>query len=548
MVGNAACVTAPKTPPHGVTDASTMKAGNYKVDEIYESVLKKPVNKFEWKEIRTTLEFKHTKTTHDIHEVEKFVKCRRETNDYAEGPEPTDATPLPASGASTNSRQIPEVVWLAKFENTYPAKMRRALVADDTERGNRVSYIIVSRQLRPITKLSGKEFLSAWWQIVVGHRTLWTEDVHHCNVSPSNLMVYLTLDGRWTGVFNDFDLSWAQDTPSGQERTGTVPFMVLDLLTQEAIEGQVKHLYQHDAESFIWVLVYVCLCYERGMFIGKRSPLNAWLRADAVECRMRKNDFLLSGRQTVEPALSHGDIDWPGWNLVHAFLDTVIAHTSPRYSAKLENHVVFETWFKDNIKAQLPSLLPTIRSPIMSDTQADVLMPWWSGRRIFYIVVFRKLDPITNLIGDDFLSAWWQIVTCHYELWENGVHHRDVSPSNLMVYKTSDGRWIGVLNDFDLSSTRDTPSSQERTGTVPFMALDHLTQEAIEGQVRHLCRHDAESFIWVLTWVCICYDDGVLIGKGTYLNDWLRVDADGCLKEKSKFVLSGRETRTIAQR
>jgi hypothetical protein len=56
-----------------------------------------------------------------------------------------------------------------------------------------------------------------------------------------------------------------------------------------------------------------------------------------------------------------------------------------------------------------------------------------------------------------------------------------------MVYKTSDGRWIGVLNDFDLSSTRDTPSGQERTiGTVPFMALDFLTEEAIEGQVEHL--------------------------------------------------------------
>ncbi|KAG1730062.1 hypothetical protein EDB19DRAFT_1832147 [Suillus lakei] len=93
------------------------------------------------------------------------------------------------------------------------------------------------------------------------------------------------------------------------------------------------------------------------------------------------------------------------------------------------------------------------------------------------------------------------------------IHHRDVSYSNLMVYETSDGRWIGVLNDFDLSSTRDTPSGQERTGTVPFMALDLLTKEAINGQVKHLYQHDAESFIWVLTWVCICYEDGAFIGK-----------------------------------
>jgi serine/threonine protein kinase len=132
----------------------------------------------------------------------------------------------------------------------------------------------------------------------------------------------------------------------------------------------------------------------------------------------------------------------------------------------------------------------------------------------------------------------------HYALWENGVHHRDISPSNLMVYKTSDGRWIGVLNDFDLSSTRDTPSGQERTGTVPFMALHLLTKKGIEGQVKHMYQHDAESFIWVLTWVCICYEGGAYIGKGTDLHQWLKVDARGCLKEKSDFLYSGRRTIT----
>jgi serine/threonine protein kinase len=129
----------------------------------------------------------------------------------------------------------------------------------------------------------------------------------------------------------------------------------------------------------------------------------------------------------------------------------------------------------------------------------------------------------------------------HYALWKNGVHHRDISPSNLMVYKTSGGRWIGVLNDFDLSSTQDGPLGQECTGTVPFMALDFLTEEAIEGQVKHMYQHDAESFIWVLTWVCICYEDSMYIGKGTKINDWLKEDARGCFKEKSDFLYHGRK-------
>ena len=58
--------------------------------------------------------------------------------------------------------------------------------------------------------------------------------------------------------------STQQDGPSGNERTGTIPFMAIDLLEKEAIQGKVQHLYQHDAESLIWVLAWVCLRYEDG--------------------------------------------------------------------------------------------------------------------------------------------------------------------------------------------------------------------------------------------------------------------------------------------
>ncbi|KAG2090519.1 hypothetical protein BD769DRAFT_1524974 [Suillus cothurnatus] len=57
-----------------------------------------------------------------------------------------------------------------------------------------------------------------------------------------------------------------------------------------------------------------------------------------------------------------------------------------------------------------------------------------TGSRILYIIVFRKLEPITALSGDEFLLAWWEVVKCHRTLWKKGVHHRDVSPSNLMGY------------------------------------------------------------------------------------------------------------------
>ncbi|KAG2052922.1 hypothetical protein BDR06DRAFT_490916 [Suillus hirtellus] len=121
--------------------------------------------------------------------------------------------------------------------------------------------------------------------------------------------------------------------------------------------------------------------------------------------------------------------------------------------------------------------------------------------RILKVIASRKLIliPITTLSGKEFLTAWWQIVKCHRALWKIGVHHRDVSPSNLTGYRTH-GQFTGVLNDYDLSLfQRDSPNSLERTGTVLFMALDRLIPDSMAGKVEHVYAHDAESFIWALT-------------------------------------------------
>jgi serine/threonine protein kinase len=178
-----------------------------------------------------------------------------------------------------------------------------------------------------------------------GHYVLWKNGVHHRDISPSNLMVYKTSDGRWIGVLNDFDLSSTQDTPLGQERTGTVPFMALDLLTKEAIEGQVKHTYQHDAEAFIWVLTWVCICYEDGLYIGKRTVLHDWLRVDALGCHKEKFSFLGHGRKVIQPSSSHEAT----WEVAESCLFTIYSHYGPRKIPTLKDHVVFNTWLKTNV-------------------------------------------------------------------------------------------------------------------------------------------------------------------------------------------------------
>ncbi|KAG2108370.1 uncharacterized protein F5147DRAFT_694687 [Suillus discolor] len=164
------------------------------------------------------------------------------------------------------------------------------------------------------------------------------------------------------------------------------------------------------------------------------------------------------------------------------------------------------------------------------------------GSRVFYIIVFRKLEPITDLSGPEFRDAWWQIINCHRILWEGGVYHRDISPSKLMYYRLSCGRVIGVLNDYDLSSIQDDCArGNERTGTVPFMAIKLLTLSAIDGVVKHVYRHDAESFIWVFIWVCLRYKDGKPRRKPRgRLDQWLKVDAPTCCTLKCHFLLVAR--------
>src|ERR1700710_2714791 len=129
-------------------------------------------------------------------------------------------------------------------------------------------------------------------------------------------------------------------------------------------------------------------------------------------------------------------------------------------------------------------------------------------------------------------------ISGHFNLWQGGVYHRDVSPPNLMWRKDKKGNLLGVLNDYDLSSLRITqgPQGNERTGTVPFMALELLTKGGQRGEVEHLYRHDLESFMWVLAWVCLRYKDGNLRTSDRPLDEWATQEAFTVGKEKSFFL------------
>jgi hypothetical protein len=71
------------------------------------------------------------------------------------------------------------------------------------------------------------------------------------------------------------------------------------------------------------------------------------------------------------------------------------------------------------------------------------------------------------------------------------------------------------------------------------MAIDLLREQALEGKVENLYRHDAESLIWVLGWVCLRYEDGKL-RRHRPLDEWLKADAKQCTEKKNDFILVGR--------
>ncbi|TFK31462.1 hypothetical protein BDQ12DRAFT_729539 [Crucibulum laeve] len=162
-----------------------------------------------------------------------------------------------------------------------------------------------------------------------------------------------------------------------------------------------------------------------------------------------------------------------------------------------------------------------------------------SNPRLVRILIFVLLDPITSLEDPGkIIQAWKGCVDCHYHLWQAGLEHGDISAWNLMWDKNEQS---SILNDFDLAVFRDiktgkriTANNGERTGTIPFMALQLLTDKYYDGKIERQYRHELESFIWSLSWLCL-YGAGDDVKEK--LDQWRTADyitACGC---KARFIL-----------
>lgn len=100
--------------------------------------------------------------------------------------------------------------------------------------------------------------------------------------------------GKVYGVLNDFDLASRLDCerngPTSNYRTGTRPYMAIDLLNTK---GPSVHMYRHDLESLFYVILCLACRYEKPGCRLKDPPFANWFLGTDEGVRVHKSDFIL---------------------------------------------------------------------------------------------------------------------------------------------------------------------------------------------------------------------------------------------------------------
>jgi len=218
-------------------------------------------------------------------------------------------------------------------------------------------------------------------------------------------------------------------------------------------------------------------------------------------------------------------ISWPGSKRVaeNAFLDEAIKKAKGTPGKWALNHLP-HAFFAQDVVFDSDSTHEKVAS--LFDDAEFVDEEYVYERRTLRIIIQERLYPLKTLtnvkdIAQVLLDVacstrfpftpwlqWTHAELVHRWLFEHaGILHRDLSMNNIM-YRIVEGQVHGVLTDYDLSSwttslTSDyTKTSQQRTGTPPFMASGLLNgTDAI-----HLYRHDVESLFYIMLILAAHYE------------------------------------------
>ncbi|KAJ3990882.1 kinase-like domain-containing protein, partial [Lentinula boryana] len=129
----------------------------------------------------------------------------------------------------------------------------------------RVMRVAILEKLHPLSELEDpRDFAQVFYDILQIHQWLYEcVGILHRDLSSGNIM-FRRKDGKIYGVLNDFDLSSRVQSmdkgPTSNHRTGTRPFMSIDLLNANWEGG---HLYRHDIESLFYIMLCLACRYRR---------------------------------------------------------------------------------------------------------------------------------------------------------------------------------------------------------------------------------------------------------------------------------------------
>ncbi|CAA7264470.1 unnamed protein product [Cyclocybe aegerita] len=218
---------------------------------------------------------------------------------------------------------------------------------------------------------SCQSFVRAWLEAVTCHAFLWKHGVEHGDPSLYNIMYD---PQTHHGVMTDFDLAIIQFLPRipGTDRTGTVPFMATDLLSEEYWFGLKIRYYHHELEAFIWVLPFIFLLYEGGIR-GSHKLVDPWITSDYKTCAERKVFFLMLLDKLGCDVKPEFKAFWElAWSLCVLLLDAV--HETARNSFRDRNKVPVPEDFLKKSRNMWTSFIDTLREWLLPSATFEPLI------------------------------------------------------------------------------------------------------------------------------------------------------------------------------
>ncbi|KAA1473814.1 hypothetical protein DENSPDRAFT_873011 [Dentipellis sp. KUC8613] len=156
------------------------------------------------------------------------------------------------------------------------------------------------RDVKSLTEFK-EVFIGLLW---VHHIVNFKAKILHRDLSTENLMFNRDKKKHAYGILNDWDLCEDADTKThtttARHRTGTLPFMAMELLC----EKPPVHRYRHDLESFFWILIWAVFHFELN---GEERPsndlVNSWMHGTWKDMALAKRDFLEGGEELADDLL-----------------------------------------------------------------------------------------------------------------------------------------------------------------------------------------------------------------------------------------------------